>query len=225
VRITYYKSVAGNAGSGGSVPVFSGYGARTSFSIATGAVQDLTPPQLVSVTPQNNSTNVSTNAVVTFVFSEAMQATSDISITWSANVRKELFFSTWSPDGKTLSFSNPSRLPPGALIVWTLNPAGSAATLRDLAGNPLADGLTGQFTTEGVAIPLQLNLGAFPYSDSALQFGVSGIPFLNATVETSTDLKTWVTLTNRVVAAPPTGAILKDTLSGPGPRRFYRAHY
>jgi len=103
---------------------------------------DVTPPTVTSITPADGASDVSPNAVVTVVFSEAMdQATADSnSVTMTGGTITSL---TWSDD-HTLVIGHDD---------WTEKSMVSVTLgtgLADLAGNHLAQAVTATF---GVTVP------------------------------------------------------------------------
>lgn len=124
------------------------------FTTAGGAVPDTTPPTLLAAEPQTGTTNFPIDSKVTFTFSEAMQPTPSPAIAWTASgasaINPANFTYTWESAGHALSCRYPGNFPTNALVSWTLNPAGAANPLKDVAGNPLATAVnTGSFTTSG----------------------------------------------------------------------------
>jgi hypothetical protein len=101
---------------------------------------DNTPPLLVSSTPANMATGVSTNSAVVFTFNEAMAPTQEIM--WNGlGLDDANFLYHWSTDGRTLTCTYTGGLPPNTMIIWALEPSG----FKDLDGNELASDEAGGF--------------------------------------------------------------------------------
>jgi len=125
------------------------YLAATSWTFRTTNVTDLLPPTITSTYPANGATNVPLDANLSIEFSEAIDPTSmenqgvliypnpgDGVPGWSNGNRKL----TFDPDDPLLAGTTYSMvIPPGAV--------------KDLAGNPLADGETVIFST-GSSLPM-----------------------------------------------------------------------
>lgn len=130
---TYTVSVAGTDYAGNTSPF-------SQWSFTTTAIEDHTPPTLVSTQPVNNAINVNVSANLLLTFSEAVNA--------------ELFDVTLVPDpgegtatssngGKTITFDPVAPLLDNQQYVLTIYPNG----VLDLAGNGIEHLHTVTFTT------------------------------------------------------------------------------
>jgi hypothetical protein len=110
---------------------------------------DATPPSFDRAIPRVNATDVATNTIVTFVFGEPMDTSINPAqaVTWTGVANPALFSYRWSPDGTRLFCQYGPGLPTATTITWAVNPAGSAAKLRDAAGNIMTGSRTGGFQT------------------------------------------------------------------------------
>ncbi|MDA7535774.1 hypothetical protein N8528_02295 [Akkermansiaceae bacterium] len=111
-------------------------------------------PTLQDSFPFYGEEEIVAKSVVTFVFSETMDQTvaPGEAISWTGIPEPGSFSYQWSPDGQTLFCHYTPGLPTSATIQWVLNPDGSAAKLRDSAGNNLPDNNhQGDFFTSSVS--------------------------------------------------------------------------
>lgn len=122
-----------------------------------------TAPVLVSVTPAEGATGVGATTPLVFVFDQAMDVTVPIFAsvpglvgsfeTTPASVGQQMF-GTWSDDGRTLTLQ-PSQVPLGITVNWTLNPPGalSFVQIKSQAGVALAT-VSGSYSTGAAALAL-----------------------------------------------------------------------
>jgi hypothetical protein len=103
---------------------------------------DTTPPTMTSVFPEDGTSGVSINTVISATFSEAMDSstinTHSFTLTGS-NVSGTV---TYNPDTYTATFTPDSNLELGHEYTATLSVA-----IKDIAGNPLAEAYSWSFTT------------------------------------------------------------------------------
>lgn len=148
--VTFVKVTQRDATSYSGAVGIAGYYKETAVTIQTTASSgtgDTTKPTLESSDPADGDEDVSTSAVISFTFSEAMGT--EHSIAWSSNVTPGKFTYAWSVDAKTLDCTYAGGLPANEVITWNLNPDG-ASVFKDVAGNVLdADTFSGSFTTAG----------------------------------------------------------------------------
>ena len=122
---------------------------------------DRTPPTVVSTTPGNGATGVSTSTAPTATFSEAIQPSSvSYSFVNSANVAVPST-ATYSSSTFTETITPTSPLAQGTTYTLTIR-------ARDLAGNPMTSAATWSFTTAAPAdSPPVAGLGVSPGSGTA----------------------------------------------------------
>ena len=123
---------------------------QTQLRTAGAGPTDTQAPNLNGSYPFVNASDVADISVVTFEFSEPMDTAVPVAdaINWTGVSNPVNFSYSWSADGKRLYCQYTPTLPLSATVGWTLNPNGSTAKLRDVAGNNLPDGFTGSFTTK-----------------------------------------------------------------------------
>ena len=131
------------------------------YSTGSGA----TGPTLVSSTPANNATQVATNTVVVFRFSQPMEKTVDLggnppsipgAVSW-LGVDATKFTYSWSADGRQLFCEYGGGLPLNTTVSWVLNPAEADPALRSQTGLDLAAATYfGQFKT-AATVPCNVN--------------------------------------------------------------------
>ncbi len=154
VVLEIFKPVDSNEDYAPGVPAVSAYGKITLMRTRTaGPTGDSTPPNLVRSVPFDFQGEVSLNSILTFVFDEAMDTAvaAGQAITWSGVADPAQFAYSWSPDRKSLFCNYTPGLPASSTGEWALNPAGSAAKLRDAAGNNIPAGRSGQFETSATS--------------------------------------------------------------------------
>lgn len=119
---TYTLSVTGSDLAGNNLA------SAHTFTFTTGALPDMTPPTLVSSTPDAGATNVASTTRLVLTFSEAMN-TSGVTVTSSPVIN--LGVPSWSNGDRTVTFQSP--VADWALSTsYTLTVAGA-----DVAGNAL----------------------------------------------------------------------------------------
>lgn len=114
---------------------------------STGAIPDDEIPTMDQSNPYWGQDGVPRDTAVGFQFNESMDSavTVDEAISWTG-INPSLMTYTWNPTGDILFCHYQTALPAFTEISWVFNPMGSAAQLRDEAGNPL-DQTEGSFTT------------------------------------------------------------------------------
>ena len=133
------------------------------WSFTTGGGVDVTAPTVLSVVPVNAATTAPTTTKATVTFSEAMNATTINSTSFTLKQGSTAIAGTVTYTGTTATFS-----PTAALAANTLYNATVTTAAKDVAGNALAANYTWSFTTAAVA-------------DVTAPTVVSVIPALNAT--------------------------------------------
>lgn len=158
------------------VDAIAGYQTFLNIEIQTNG-PDNTAPDLIHFAPFWGEEDVSTNSVITFEFDEPMDQSVDPAdaITWTNVGDPTDFEYRWSPNGEILFCHFTTGLPTDNGITWALNEAGSAAKLRDVAGNHLLyDAHQGEFFTNSSsnfgAVPDVIRMEVF----KAKEFGQSG---------------------------------------------------
>ena len=129
----------------GGVLDFAGNSSNSFFSsFTTAAVVDTTPPQVVSVTPNNGMTGVGLNATVALTFSKPLNAytlqSSALGL-WANGSLLQTVTST-SPDNRVVTLTPSSSRLPASTTVAVIGTNG----VRDLSGNSLVS-FESQFTT------------------------------------------------------------------------------
>lgn len=102
---------------------------------------DTTPPTVSSVSPANGTTNASTSTVITVTFSEAMNASSINTGTFTVNGAT----GTVSASSATATFTPSSAL--ASSTSYTVTITGGTSGAKDAAGNALASNYVWTFTT------------------------------------------------------------------------------
>ncbi len=113
-----------------------------SFTTAAGQSADVTPPTVVSMSPLNNATAVALNSKVTATFSEAMNAATITTASFTLKQGATSVAGTVTYSGTTATFS-----PTSALTGSTVYTASVTVVAKDVAGNALTSASTWSFTT------------------------------------------------------------------------------
>ncbi len=129
------QDIAGN-------PLTSDY----TWSFTTAAIIDKTPPTVLSVVPDNNNTTASTTTKITISFSEAMDASTISTTSYTVKQGTTSVSGTVDYTGTTATFTPSSALSAGKVFTVTLTTAA-----KDIAGNALAANYTWGFTTAAAA--------------------------------------------------------------------------
>jgi len=114
-------------------------------TFTTAAAPDLTPPTVTVVQPANGATNVATNANVTVTFSEAMNASSinsssfTLALTSGGSISGSVGY---DPFTNVATFTPASPLANSTSFTVTVS-----TSVRDVAGNFLASAFTSSFST------------------------------------------------------------------------------
>lgn len=114
------------------------------WSFTTGAGPDVTAPVVISTDPVNAAIGVALNKVISAVFSEAMNP---LSIPTSFTVTNTTLGGTAVAGTVTYSGVTAFFTPTASLLANTTYTATINTTAKDLAGNPLANAYTWNFTT------------------------------------------------------------------------------
>jgi hypothetical protein len=115
------------------------------WSFTTESAADVTAPTVASVTPANNGTSVALDSKATATFSEAMNATSITTSTFTLKQGSTNIAGTVTYSGATATFT-----PSAALAGGTVYTATITMGAKDVAGNPIASNYTWSFTTVAV---------------------------------------------------------------------------
>ena len=140
-------------------------------SFTTASTPDNTPPQIISVTPANGSTNVGPNAAVTITFSKSLDAN-------TINGQNFTLYNGFSNLGASVSRASDNK----SVTLTTTLPYSKTLTLsvstgvKDLAGNSLANPWQSTFTTVTQPQTTSPNV-----SQMRPGGGASGVP-LNSTI-------------------------------------------
>lgn len=114
-------------------------------------------PALVSVTPANGSTGISTNTDIVFRFDRDMDTLGVVPIAsfppalignFEVKLANTFFTATWGTDKRSLTIKSTQPLPADVLVEWTLNPPGGTLfpPLASAAKTPLPT-TSGNFRT------------------------------------------------------------------------------
>jgi len=105
-------------------------------------IEDVTPPAVSSVSPEDDDTDVSINTIVTAIFSEAMDASTITTDTFTLAGSAVSGTVTYDPVTYTATFT------PNADLVYDHEYTATLSTaITDLAGNPLTAAYSWSFTT------------------------------------------------------------------------------
>jgi len=132
---TGVKDLAGNA-----------LAAAYTWSFKTATVIDNTPPTIISVVPVNASSTASTTTKISATFSEAMNAATINSSSFTLRQGSTAVTGTVAYSGVTATFT-----PSAALTAGTLFTATISTSATDAAGNALASNYAWSFTTASSA--------------------------------------------------------------------------
>jgi hypothetical protein len=150
-------------------------------------VTDTTKPTVTSVLPVNNATGVATNATVSAVFSEALNAST---ITGST-------FQLLNPSNTAItatvtynSANNTATLTPSAALanstVYTAKIISGASGVKDVAGNALAADYTWSFTTVGDVTPPTVTSVSPTNGSTGISIGTAVVANFSEAVNAST---------------------------------------
>ncbi|MCP4145446.1 MAG: hypothetical protein GY752_09215, partial [bacterium] len=103
----------------------------------------LTPPTVVSVSPANNTLNVSPDSVITATFSEALDASSVTTASFFVKDGSDNITGTVTYSGTTATFTPSSDLDNDKAYTATVTTG-----VKDLEGSPMASDYSWSFTTE-----------------------------------------------------------------------------
>jgi len=132
------KDVAGNA-------IAANY--TWSFTTAVAVVVDVTPPTVQTIVPASGATSIATSSKVTAAFSEAMNASTITSSTFTVKQGATAVAGTVSYSGTTATFTPSAALTGGLVYTATIT---TGAT--DAAGNAIASSYSWNFTTVATAV-------------------------------------------------------------------------
>jgi hypothetical protein len=124
----------------------------------TTVTADVTPPTIVSVTPANNATGISTSSVVTAVFSEAIAPATVNSSTFELrNPSATVVPASVTYDATSRQATLQPTNPLATTTQYTAQAKGGTSDprIKDLADNALASSLVWSFTTAGTVIAAQ----------------------------------------------------------------------
>ncbi len=160
---------------------------------------DVTPPTVISVTPTNGASGVSTNPTITAVFSEAMTTASisatTVEVRTSANA---LVTSTVNYDTATRRVTITPNAALATLGTYTAKIIGGASGVKDIAGNALATTYSWSFTIGLLDLTAPTVISNTP-ADGATGIPISGASFkavFSESMTASTINTTNVQLTN-----------------------------
>jgi len=137
----------------GTTPAFPNTNYETSnyyvdVLFSTGAVADVTPPQVSAVVPANNATGISLSTAVTVTFNEAMNiasvSNSTIELRTAANVLVPASVS-YDAASRTVTLTPAASL--STSTTYRVTVKSGASGVKDVAGNALATDFTSTFAT------------------------------------------------------------------------------
>lgn len=119
-------------------------------------------PTILTVTPANGATGISTNSDLVFVFDRDMDTLGVVPIAsfppalignFEVRLANAFFTGTWGPGKRTLTIKGTQPFPPDTLIEWTLNPPGGTLfpPLASDTKTPLAT-VSGNFRTAALPV-------------------------------------------------------------------------
>jgi uncharacterized delta-60 repeat protein len=171
------------------------------WSFTTRSPPDVTPPSVQSTSPPDGATEVSTTALVTATFSEAIDPSSVDATTFQVlDGALSPVAGAVSAAGSTATFTPSTPLVRGALFTATLGPA-----IRDLAGNPMAAPVAWSFRTVPPAA------GSLDPS-----FGTGGVTFTDVSGTNDVAVSVLVQPGGRVLVGAITASGLGSALLGYG---------
>ena len=107
-----------------------------------GVIADVTPPTVLSVVPANNATSIAINSNVTATFSEAMDAATISTATFTLKQGTTTIDGSVSYSGTTATFNPTNNLLEGLVYTATITTGA-----KDVAGNAIAASKVWNFTT------------------------------------------------------------------------------
>ena len=169
------------------------------------AVRDEIAPAVVSVTPQNNATDVATNASVVTVFSEPMDAATISAASFTVRAT-----SSGAPVAGTVSYDATARaatFAPSANLANDVSyTVGITTAAKDVAGNALQQAFSSTFSTVASSPPP-------PPQDSVRPTVVSSIPS-NGSVNVAVTSPVRVTFSEAMNASTINGSTFSLTVGG-----------
>ncbi len=200
----------------------------STFTTAAALPVDTTPPTVSGASPGNNATNVSISASITVTFSEPLNPA-----TVTTSIVRLLDGST--PVAATVNYDPTNRtatiVPASALAnsrTYTISVLGGSNSVKDIAGNSLAQSYSSTFTTAAAATasatlwPSTVTPGTVDTKEaSALELGVkftadtngyiTGLRFYKSAGNTGTHLANLWTSTGQLLA---TATFTSESASG-----------
>jgi hypothetical protein len=140
------KDVAGNA-----------IAANYSWSFTTAAQADVTAPTVSSVTPLSNATGVAVNSKPAVTFSEAMNAATITSSTFTLKQGSTVVAGNVTYSGTTATFTPSAALAGGTVYTGTVTTGA-----QDASGNALASSYTWTFTTVAATVVVSFATDVMP---------------------------------------------------------------
>jgi hypothetical protein len=187
---------------------------------------DTTPPTVTSAAPADGATGVSTTAMVTATFSEAMNASTITTGTFVLrNPSNAVVAATVTYNATTrVAALDPSQ-PLSGSTTYTATITGGGSGVKDAAGNPLANNVVWSFTTAAAAPSSIWSTSTLPAAvdadTNAIEVGVKfradvngtivGLRFYKYSVNTGTHVGNLWTSTGTLLA---TATFVNETASG-----------
>lgn len=174
---------------------------------------DSQPPNLQNINPSFGRSEVADTSVVTFQFNEPMDTGVNVAdaITWTGVATPSSFVYTWSPDACTLFCHYPPNHALNTTITWTLNPSGSTAKLRDVAGLNLNES-SGNFTTAGTSSAGQTDVRSLFLikSEFLTQSGSAPVNIGGFGMQAEAELRGFNTASQLEISGPIGGPIIAE---------------
>ena len=174
-------------------------GSSNYFADVIFASADVTAPQVLSITPANNSTGIALNIHPTATFDETLDpgtvTTSTVILTGPGNVTVP---GVASVSGSVITFTPNTDLAIGTAYTLTLKGGLNEPLIKDLSGNALGADYSWTFTTGGLASPVVTTqpVSQITCANSSISFtsAATGIP--TPTVQWQVSLDNGGTWTN-----------------------------
>jgi hypothetical protein len=158
------------------------------WGFTTGAASDTTPPTVSSTSPAANATGVAVNNAVTAAFSEAMDATTITTTTFTLKQGITVVPGSVTYSGTTATFTPANTLAHGTTYTATITTG-----VKDSAGNAMTSNYTWGFTTGAASDTTPPTVSSTSPADSAT--GVAANSAVTAAFSEAMDASTITTAT------------------------------
>jgi hypothetical protein len=193
------------------------------WNFTTGTAPDTAPPTVSSTNPANGATGVGINTAISVTFSEAMNASTVTTTTFTVTAGSTVVPGSVGYSGTTATFT-----PTGNLAYSTPYTATVTTGAQDLAGNALASNHVWNFTTgtaPDTSAPISTSLWDNLVTTGAVCFGKvnpNGLPS-TAWFEWGTDpvLSSFNTSASQPIGSGTTNEYMNEALTGLAPGTTY----